>query len=119
VVLVLSLVHCCACVSLQFRFLTPLLLVHGHWSYCRTSKLILYSFYKNAAIALTSIWFAFFSAFSAQLFYDAYAGSIYNIIFTSLPIMLIAVFDRDVSRENLVRFPALYSNSNSNSNAIL
>jgi hypothetical protein len=88
--------------------LTPLLICHGHWSYQRTSKLILYSFYKNAAIALTSIWFAFFSAFSAQLFYDAYAGSIYNIIFTSLPIMLIAVFDRDVSRENLVRFPALY-----------
>lgn len=30
----------------QFRFLVPLLLVHGHWSYERISKLILYSFYK-------------------------------------------------------------------------
>ena len=92
----------------QFRFLVPLLLVHGHWSYERISKLILYSFYKNITIALTSIWFAIFSGWSAQLWYDAYAGSVYNIIFTSLPIMFVATLDRDVGRKNLIRFPALY-----------
>lgn len=154
----------------QFRFLVPLLLVHGHWSYERISKLILYSFYKvhlrathahaparthahgrtrerggiavglatvhslwrcglepglirsrvivrladslhfvfffvalnrsplcpsyllfaplrhaqNITIAMTSIWFAIGSGWSAQLFYDAYAGSVFNIIFTSV-----------------------------------
>jgi len=93
----------------QFRFLVPLLLVHGTWSYERTSKLILYSFYKNIAVALTSIWFAFDSGFSAQLYYDAFAGSVYNIIFTSIPIMLLAVFDRDVSRNNILKHPKLYA----------
>lgn len=92
----------------QFRFLVPLLLVHGHWSYERISKLILYSFYKNISIALTSVWFAIFSGWSAQLWYDAYAGSVFNIIFTSIPIMLVATLDRDVSRKNLLKFPALY-----------
>lgn len=30
----------------QFRFLKRLLLVHGHWSYTRMCKVVLYSFYK-------------------------------------------------------------------------
>lgn len=34
----------------QFRFLKKLLLVHGAWSFHRTVKLILYSFYKNVAL---------------------------------------------------------------------
>lgn len=33
---------------------------------------------------MTSIWFAIGSGWSAQLFYDAYAGSVFNIIFTSV-----------------------------------
>jgi phospholipid-translocating ATPase len=31
----------------QFKFLTTLLLVHGHWSYVRTSEMILAFFFKN------------------------------------------------------------------------
>ena len=30
----------------QFRFLTPLLLVHGRWSYKRISRMICFFFYK-------------------------------------------------------------------------
>lgn len=40
----------------QFRFLRKLLLVHGSWSYHRLSKLILYSFYKNLALAMTQFY---------------------------------------------------------------
>jgi phospholipid-transporting ATPase len=40
----------------QFRYLTKLLLVHGSWSYYRLSKLILYSYYKNLALAMTQFW---------------------------------------------------------------
>lgn len=32
----------------RFRFLTHLLLVHGHWCYDRITKMFLYFFYKNA-----------------------------------------------------------------------
>ena len=31
----------------RFRFLVRLLLVHGHWSYNRLARLMLYFFYKN------------------------------------------------------------------------
>ncbi|KAK4384521.1 Phospholipid-transporting ATPase 1, partial [Sesamum angolense] len=36
----------------QFRFLVPLLLVHGHWNYQRMSYMILYNFYRNAVLVL-------------------------------------------------------------------
>ncbi len=31
----------------RFRFLVRLLLVHGHWTYHRLARLMLYFFYKN------------------------------------------------------------------------
>jgi len=92
----------------QFRFLANLLLVHGAWSYRRISLLILYSFYKNVAISMTQIWFAIFSGWSAQMYYDPYAGSIYNIIFTSIPVMLAAVFNKEVSKRSSLQYPELY-----------
>ncbi len=64
----------------QFRFLERLLLVHGAWSYRRTALLINYSFYKNMIISFLQVVFAFYCAFSGQLYYDPYAGSAYNIV---------------------------------------
>ena len=35
----------------QFRFLSRLLLIHGHWSYIRTAEMILNFFFKNLIYA--------------------------------------------------------------------
>lgn len=51
----------------QFKFLSTLLLIHGRWSYKRTSKLILYSFYKNIALAMCLFWYSIFCQFSGQV----------------------------------------------------
>lgn len=40
----------------QFRFLVPLLLVHGHWNYQRMGYMILYNFYRNAVFVLILFW---------------------------------------------------------------
>ena len=40
----------------QFRFLVPLLLVHGHWNYQRMAYMILYNFYRNAVFVLVLFW---------------------------------------------------------------
>lgn len=40
----------------QFRFLVPLLLVHGHWNYQRMGYMILYNFYRNAVFVLVLFW---------------------------------------------------------------
>jgi phospholipid-translocating ATPase len=46
----------------QFRFLSRLLLVHGRWSYMRTSQLILNYFYKNIVWLFVLFWYQFDSA---------------------------------------------------------
>ncbi len=51
----------------QFRYLERLLLVHGRWSYLRTTKFLRYFFYKNFAFTFCQFWFAFYCGFSAQV----------------------------------------------------
>ncbi|KAI5117211.1 hypothetical protein M0805_003499 [Coniferiporia weirii] len=92
----------------QFRYLKKLLLVHGAWSYRRLSKLILYSFYKNITLYMTQFWFSFFNNFSGQVSFESWTFSLYNILFTVLPPLVIGVFDQFVSARVLDRYPQLY-----------
>ena len=99
----------------QFRFLQELLLIHGAWDYRRISVLILYSFYKNMTFSLTQIWFSFYCGFSGTLFYDAFSGSCYNLVFTAFPVLFTSIFDRPYSKEIAKLCPELYENGPSNS----
>lgn len=93
----------------QFRFLKKLLLVHGAWSYRRLSKLILYSFYKNIVLYMTQFWYSFFNNFSGQIAYESWTLSLYNVVFTVLPPLVIGIFDQFVSARILDRYPQLYT----------
>ncbi|XP_032239636.2 phospholipid-transporting ATPase ID isoform X2 [Nematostella vectensis] len=92
----------------QFRYLERLLLVHGRWSYMRMCKFLNYFFYKNFAFTLIQLWYAFFTGYSAQTLYDAWFISFYNVLFTSGPVVFLAIFDQDVNHENCIRYPKLY-----------
>eukprot|EP01018_Ginkgo_biloba_P021170 Gb_12292 [translate_table: standard] len=92
----------------QFRFLTDLLLVHGRWSYIRISKVVAYFFYKNLTFTLTQFWFTFRTGFSGQRFYDDWYQSLYNVIFTALPVIVVGIFDKDVSASLSKKYPQLY-----------
>ncbi|KAJ6846578.1 phospholipid-transporting ATPase 3 isoform X2 [Iris pallida] len=92
----------------QFRFLTELLLVHGRWSYLRICKVVTYFFYKNLTFTLTQFWFTFQTGFSGQRFYDDWFQSLYNVIFTALPVIIVGLFDKDVSASLSKRYPELY-----------
>ncbi|RXW15132.1 hypothetical protein EST38_g10722 [Candolleomyces aberdarensis] len=93
----------------QFRYLKKLLLVHGAWSYRRLSKLILYSFYKNIVLYMTQFWYSFFNNFSGQIAYESWTLSLYNVLFTVLPPLVIGMFDQFVSARILDRYPQLYT----------
>ncbi|KAK6931154.1 P-type ATPase, N-terminal [Dillenia turbinata] len=92
----------------QFRFLSDLLLVHGRWSYHRICKVITYFFYKNLTFTLTQFWFNFQTGFSGQRFYDDWFQSLYNVIFTALPVVILGLFDKDVSAKLSKKYPELY-----------
>ncbi|CAG0915171.1 unnamed protein product [Notodromas monacha] len=93
----------------QFRFLERLLLVHGRWSYLRMCKFLRYFFYKNFAFTLCHFWYAFFCGFSAQAVYDPFFISCYNLFYTSMPVLALAVFDQDVNDFYSVKYPKLYT----------
>ncbi|RUS90719.1 hypothetical protein EGW08_001523 [Elysia chlorotica] len=92
----------------QFAYLERLLLVHGRWSYLRMCKFLRYFFYKNFAFTLCHFWFAFFCGFSAQTLFDPYFISLYNVFYTSLPVLVLGIFDKDVGDDFCIRYPKLY-----------
>ncbi|PKA47230.1 Putative phospholipid-transporting ATPase 8 [Apostasia shenzhenica] len=65
----------------QFCYLERLLLVHGHWCYRRI-----------AAMPAYNDWFIAF----------------YNVVFTSLPVIALGVFDKDVSSRLCLKHPRMH-----------
>ncbi|NXF33768.1 AT8B1 ATPase, partial [Nyctibius bracteatus] len=92
----------------QFRYLQRLLLVHGRWSYIRMCKFLRFFFYKNFAFTLVHIWYSFFNGFSAQTAYEDWFITLYNVLYSSLPVLLVGLLDQDVSDKLSLRFPRLY-----------
>ncbi|KAM9488041.1 phospholipid-transporting ATPase ID isoform 1-T2 [Clarias gariepinus] len=92
----------------QFRFLQRLLLIHGRWSYLRMCRFLCYFFYKNFAFTMVHFWFGFFCGFSAQTVYDQYFITLYNIVYTSLPVLAMGIFDQDVPEQRSLECPKLY-----------
>ncbi|KAM5308868.1 phospholipid-transporting ATPase IK isoform 3-T3 [Glossophaga mutica] len=93
----------------QFCFLRRLLLVHGRWSYMRVCKFLRYFIYKTLAIVMVQIWFAFYSGFTAQPLYEGWFLALFNLLYTSLPVLYIGLFEQDVSAEQSLELPQLYS----------
>eukprot|EP00066_Takifugu_rubripes_P008131 XP_003974103.1 PREDICTED: phospholipid-transporting ATPase IC-like [Takifugu rubripes] len=92
----------------QFRFLQRLLLVHGRWSYRRTSLFLHFFLFKTVSFALVHIWFAFYNGYSAQSLYEMWNIAFYTVFYTSVPVMLMAYFEQDVSAESSLSWPELY-----------
>mmetsp|Transcript_33556 Transcript_33556/g.84499 ORF Transcript_33556/g.84499 Transcript_33556/m.84499 type:complete len:1400 (-) Transcript_33556:257-4456(-) len=93
----------------QFSFLSRLLLVHGHWSYIRNEQVLFYAFYKNFVYVLGNFYYSFFTAFSAQPLYHAAMIATYNLLWTTLPTLVYAVTEQDVSATTLEEYPELYA----------
>uniref|UniRef100_A0A671SDF5 Phospholipid-transporting ATPase n=1 Tax=Sinocyclocheilus anshuiensis TaxID=1608454 RepID=A0A671SDF5_9TELE len=92
----------------QFRFLQHLLLVHGRWSYLRMCKFLRYFFYKNFTFTFVHFWYAFFCGFSAQTVYDEGFITLYNLVYTALPVLGMSLFDQDVNAGWSLEYPQLY-----------
>ncbi|KAI9519242.1 Phospholipid-transporting ATPase IC [Dissostichus eleginoides] len=92
----------------QFRYLERLLLVHGRWSYIRMCKFLRYFFFKNFAFTLVHFWYSFFNGFSAMVTYEDWFITLYNLCYSSLPVLLVGLLDQDVNDKISLKFPQLY-----------
>jgi phospholipid-translocating ATPase len=74
---------------------------------------ICYFFYKNITLGVTIFLYEAFASFSGKPAYNDWFLSLYNVIFTSLPVIALGVFDRDLSARLSLQVPLyLYSFGN-------
>ncbi|KAK7413748.1 drs2 neo1 protein [Neonectria punicea] len=93
----------------QFRFLQKLLLVHGRWNYLRTGKYVLATFWKEILFFLVQAHFQRLNGYSGTSLYESWSLTVFNSAFTSLPVILLGIFERDLSAETLMAVPELYT----------
>ncbi|CAB1325381.1 unnamed protein product, partial [Coregonus sp. 'balchen'] len=84
----------------KLKHLKKLLLGHGHLYYVRIAHLVQYFFYK--------FLYQFFCGYSQQPLYDAAYLTMYNICFTSMPILAYSLLEQHICMEVLMDNAALY-----------
>jgi phospholipid-transporting ATPase len=92
----------------QFRYVASLILKHGRWNYIRMSQLVCYMFYKNVFMSLGQWWFNFNNGWSGQKYYTEAAIQMFNLMYTSIPIIVLSVYDRDITATSCFNFPEDY-----------
>ncbi|KAG9288261.1 hypothetical protein G9A89_021292 [Geosiphon pyriformis] len=92
----------------QFRYLSRLLLVHGHYSYIRNTSMILNFFYKNLIGVGVLFWFQIYCGFSTTVVFEYTYVLFWNLFFTCTAVLAIGVFDRDLSDRVAIEVPELY-----------
>ncbi|XP_074047111.1 phospholipid-transporting ATPase IF isoform X3 [Macrotis lagotis] len=99
----------------RFKFLSKLLFVHGHFYYIRIATLVQYFFYKNVCFITPQFLYQFYCLFSQQTLYDSVYLTLYNICFTSLPILIYSLLEQHVHPHVLQSKPTLYRDISKNS----
>lgn len=77
----------------EFQILGELMLYHGRECYRKNSTLILFNFYKNLMLVLPQLWYGINNYFSSANIYDPWIYQLYNVVFTSVPIAIFAIYD--------------------------
>ncbi|XP_048361178.1 phospholipid-transporting ATPase IF isoform X3 [Sphaerodactylus townsendi] len=98
----------------RFKFLSKLLFAHGHLYYIRIATLVQYFFYKNVCFITPQFLYQFYCLFSQQTLYDSVYLTLYNICFTSLPVLMYSLFEQHVHPQVLQSKPALYRDISKN-----
>ncbi|KAI8963107.1 phospholipid-translocating P-type ATPase [Daldinia sp. FL1419] len=93
----------------QFRFLQRLLLVHGRWMYLRTAKYILATFWKELVFYIIQAQYQHWNGYTGTSIYESWSLTVFNALFTSLPVILLGMFEKDLKAETLLAVPELYS----------
>ena len=102
----------------EFRFLHSLLLFHGRTNYIRNAECILYFFYKNFVFTFLQFIFGFYCNFTGQTIIDDWLITLFNLLFTSLPLGARALLDHDVKPDDsnvvYLMLPFLYLENREN-----
>ncbi|KAF1989986.1 phospholipid-translocating P-type ATPase [Aulographum hederae CBS 113979] len=93
----------------QFRFLVKLLLVHGRWNYLRVCKYTVGTFWKEVLFYLTQALYQRSTGYTGTSLYESWSLSMFNTLFTSLPVIFMGIFEKDLAASTLLAVPELYT----------
>jgi phospholipid-translocating P-type ATPase (flippase) len=92
----------------QFNRLARLVLVRGRYFYAGMAFFLFYFFYRSFALIVPRLWANGFAAFSGINFYQALFDGGFNLLFASIPILVVTAGERDMAPKLLLRYPELY-----------
>ncbi|KAK3075384.1 hypothetical protein LTS18_014049, partial [Coniosporium uncinatum] len=92
----------------QFRFLQRLLLVHGRWNYVRTARFILLTFWKEMFFYMMQALYQGYNGYTGTSLYESWSLTVLNTLFTSLCVIILGIFEQDLSADTLLAVPELY-----------
>eukprot|EP00397_Hematodinium_sp_SG-2012_P000297 GEMP01000297.1.p1 GENE.GEMP01000297.1~~GEMP01000297.1.p1 ORF type:complete len:1200 (+),score=215.27 GEMP01000297.1:105-3704(+) len=92
----------------RFSMLKRLLFFHGRRNYHGVCAVILYSFFKNILLQFPNFVYNWFNGSGAPL-YEHLVQTFYNILFTSIPIIMKGILDEDVPWQFSKLHPLLYN----------
>lgn len=92
----------------EFKLLQRLMFFHGRECYRKNSNLILYCLYKNVLLNMPNFWFGMTHFFSGTKLYEEVGYQLFNLAYTSLPIGIYALFDKQCTDTVLLKNPMYY-----------
>ncbi|KAF2157137.1 phospholipid-translocating P-type ATPase [Myriangium duriaei CBS 260.36] len=98
----------------QFRFLVKLLLVHGRWNYIRVCKYTVGTFWKEMMFYLVQAMYQRYNGYTGTSLYEPWSLSLFNTAFTSLCVIFLGIFEKDLNAATLVAVPELYTKGQRN-----
>jgi phospholipid-transporting ATPase len=84
----------------EFKILRELLFTHGRMNYVKNAECIHYFFYKNFILTFNQFIYGFYCNFTGQTILDDWFITLYNLLFTSLPLGTKAILDKDLCRDD-------------------
>jgi len=92
----------------DFKAIVPLLFYFGRECYRKNSIFVMFNIYKNFLLTLPQFWNGFLNFFSGYPMYDELAFQLYQILYTLLPIINFALFDKVYPKAKLLFSPLIY-----------
>ncbi|GIX61568.1 P-type ATPase, putative [Babesia caballi] len=93
----------------EFRFLRQLLFVHGREALRKNTFLLYFCIFRNFSFSFVNVIYNFYTGFSGVSVFNTWSKQIINLCFTSFPLMLYVILDRELPHSLLTRYPILYN----------
>jgi len=89
-------------------------LVHGRWNYIRTCKYVLGTLWKELVFFLTQALYQRWAGYTGTSLYESWSLATFNTLFTSLPVLCMGIFEKDLAASTLLAVPELYTKGQRN-----